>query len=108
MLGVYTSAWCENHYYVTHESQLQESTREALRAALPWPLKANAARCAAGCMFLNGLPLVSQVQCIGRCIERDAYTQVVSVHPANPSLVVLCGLLCTHKSPRVVALLLAL
>ncbi len=48
MLGVYTSAWCENHYYVTHESQLQESTREALRAALPWPLKANAARCAAG------------------------------------------------------------
>ncbi len=78
MLGVYTSAWCENHYYVTHESQLQESTREALRAALPWPLKANAARCVAGYMFI----LVYQAQCFGGFIERDLYPQVVCVHLA--------------------------
>ena len=48
MLGKFTNPWCENRYFVAHESQLQPSTRTALRAALPWALRENPERCVSG------------------------------------------------------------
>ncbi len=44
MLGMHTTPRCDENHYVSHEGELQESTREALRAALPWALRFNPAR----------------------------------------------------------------
>ena len=44
MLGMHTTPRCDENHYVSHEGDLQESTREALRAALPWALRFNPAR----------------------------------------------------------------
>ncbi len=50
MLGIYTLPWCENHYFISHESEIQESTRAVLRAALPWALRENPERCVRLCV----------------------------------------------------------
>ncbi len=44
MLGMHTTPRCDENHYVSHEGELQESTREALRTALPWALRFNPAR----------------------------------------------------------------
>ena len=45
MLGVYTRPRCSNSNYASHESQLAVSTRDTLRAALPWALRESLTRC---------------------------------------------------------------
>ncbi len=39
MLGVYTRPRCSSSFFSNHESQLSESTRSTLRAAVPWALR---------------------------------------------------------------------
>ena len=55
VLGRFTQPWCGGDHNAVHESQLQESTRNALYAALPWALRANPGRCVWEVTMMQGV-----------------------------------------------------